>query len=245
MQDYCALAAAFVAADGALEDLAAMNDVVPIGLQGVTSLSGGVGDGGGMDGMGGMGRGELVRERSVTFMDGSGAEQEAYDPLTTARAHMTMSMEGTITRDGFEASVSRARDMWVSGLEGEETTRQWDGTGSESHDRSRVTDEFGTRTYEMDGDATIDGVVRTVDRTTQPYPLSGTITRRVRVTITNGPNGDETRERTVVITFDGTRFPLMTVDGEVYELDLDARSHQRPHHRRRDHGNGGGQGQGG
>jgi len=50
------------------------------------------------------------------------------------------------------------------------------------------------------------------------YPLSGTITRDVTVVILNGRNGDETRTKHVVITFNGTQFVTMTVDGEPIEV---------------------------
>jgi hypothetical protein len=56
-----------------------------------------------------------------------------------------------------------------------------------------------------------------------PWPLSGTITRHWVITITNGPNGDATRERTVVVTFNGTQFATITVNGETSELDLGTR----------------------
>jgi hypothetical protein len=47
------------------------------------------------------------------------------------------------------------------------------------------------------------------------------------ITITT-EGGTETRTREVVITFNGTQYPEMTVDGEMYEVDLEARDGQRP-----------------
>ena len=54
------------------------------------------------------------------------------------------------------------------------------------------------------------------------YPLSGTIIRDATLVILNGRNGDETRTKHVVITFNGTQFVTMTVDGEPIEVDLSA-----------------------
>jgi hypothetical protein len=71
-----------------------------------------------------------------------------------------------------------------------------------------------------------------VPRAENPWPLSGTITRVITVVITNGPNGDVTHERTVVITFNGTQFVTLTVNGEEFELDLAARLSDRGVRRR-------------
>lgn len=215
-------AVAVVAADAALEDLTAMNDMMPVGAFAAPGMRGGPG------GMGMGVRDNLVRERSVAFFDAQDNEQDDYDALLTASIHYTMSMEGAISRDGFEASLSRSRDMWVTGLAGTETTRTFNGTGTESHSSTRVIDDLGTRTFSMEGTATISDVVRAVDRNAQPWPLSGTITRHLVVTIGNGPNGDETRDRTVTITFDGTQYARLVVDGEEYEVDLAAQPNDRP-----------------
>ncbi|MBT8405367.1 MAG: hypothetical protein KJP18_16010 [Gemmatimonadetes bacterium] len=202
-----------MAADAVLEDLSVMRSVVPAG--------GPFGVPGAMD------RGGLERDRNVRFYDADGNLQEAFDELTTARIEIETTIEGEIERDRFSASVSRSRDMEVSGLLGEETERTFDGSGESEVSRTRVTDDAGTRSYEMESEAEIDDVVRAVDRQAQPWPLSGTITRHVEVEIENGPNGDESRERTTVLTFNGTQFATLTVDGEEFEVDLAARAAER------------------
>ena len=223
LDDEVTAAAALVAADAALEDLAAMNDALPSALLGSPGLDGPL-----------MGpRSDLVRSRTVSFFDAAGGEQDRFDRLTTASVHSVMSLQGEISRAGYSASVTRSRDMWVTGLEGEEAERTWDGDGTATHARSRVTDDLGTtRSYEMAADASIDAVVRAVDRHAQPWPLSGSITRHVQVTIVNGPHGDETRSRTAILTFNGTQFATLEVDGVVFEVDLGARDHQNPVRRR-------------
>ena len=209
-----------VVADAALEDLAVMTSAEP--AFGPQAAFGPFGQGGGLGD-----RANLERDRTVTFFDEDGAEQEAFDELLTASIHVVTVVEGGIDRDFFSASVRRARDMWVTGLAGEETERTWDGTGSSEVSRTRVSDEHGTRSYDLDAEAVIDGVVRAVDRVAQPWPLSGSITREVTVIIVNGPNGDETRERRTVITFNGTQYATLTVDGEEFEVDLAARQAER------------------
>lgn len=170
---------------------------------------------------------DITISRTVTFYDGDGAVQEGYDPLTTASINTTLTVEGEISGDGFEGSISRSRDMTVTGLEGEETERTWNGTGEEDRSRARITDGGITRTYDMTGTLAVEDVVRGVPRAEHPYPLSGTITRTVTIEVTNGPRGDETITRVVVITFDGTRYPELTVNGETFEVDLDAVGQRR------------------
>lgn len=92
--------------------------------------------------------------------------------------------------------------------------------------RSRHSDEGGLRSYEMNGTRTIDNVVHEVPRD-GAYPLSGTITRSMTVTITT-EDGTRTKSREVIITFNGTQYPEMTVDGELFEVDLEARNGERP-----------------
>jgi hypothetical protein len=71
-----------------------------------------------------------------------------------------------------------------------------------------------------------------VPRTDDAWPLSGTITREVTIVVVNGPDGDVTKSRTVVITFNGTNLATMTVDGETFEIDLSTRSGRHPFRRR-------------
>jgi hypothetical protein len=213
VDELASAAAAALAADAVLEDLATMDEVVP-GPSGAFAAP--------------RGAGNFERERTVTFYDAQGAEQDAHDPLTTASIRFVLSLEGEVSRERFFASVERHRDTHVTGLLGEEEMRTWNGEGNSRWERVRVNDE-GEHSYEAEASLVIDDVVRAVDRTAHPWPLSGTITRTVEITITNGPNGDETRERTVVITFDGTRFATLTIDGEpANDIDLETREGRNP-----------------
>ena len=210
-----ASAAAAVAADAVLGDLAEMDGVVP--------QVGGAAQMASYD----------LRERTVTFFDLDGAEQEAFDPIATASIHTVVRVEGEISRENISASVERARDLWVTGLEGEEESRTWNGQGSSHHERVQVNDELGERNYKAEAESIIEEVVRSVDREANPWPLSDTITRSVKVKVMNGPNGDQTRERTVVIAFDGTQFPTLWVDGAATaDVDLATRGGRNPLRRR-------------
>jgi hypothetical protein len=141
---------------------------------------------------------------------------------------VTVDVSGEVEREFWSASVERHRELTITGLLGEETTRTFNGGGTETVTRSRHSDELGTRTYAMTGTIAYDNLVVPVPGSDAQWPLSGTITRQVVVTITNGPNGDETIERTVVITFNGTQYATISVNGEVAELDLATRHGRFP-----------------
>lgn len=169
--------------------------------------------------------------RTVTYYDADGNEMSAYDPLNTASIRIQVHVEGSRSRTGdrgsLEVSVNRDRDLTVSGLLGEETQRTWNGTGQAAENRVRTSDEFGTRTYDMSSSTTITDVVVPVPRGSG-WPLSGTITREITVTVVSGLEDTRTRTRTVVIEFNGTQFVPITINGETYTLNLETREIIRP-----------------
>lgn len=169
------------------------------------------------------GNGPFDRTRTVTWYDENDVPQDAYDPDETAWMEIRIDVVGEASRQFWTANVERHSTMVVSGMLNQETFREFNGGGTEKVVRSHHSDAFGTRTYDMTGEFSYDGVKVPVPGSEVPWPLEGTITRHLLVTITNGPNGDETRERTVIITFNGTQFATISVDGETSELDLGTR----------------------
>ena len=97
--------------------------------------------------------------RTATFFDADGNEQEVRDPLTTASIHLTIEATHEFSRDSWTATGTRSRDLTITGLEGEETTRTVNGTGNGSVTRSQHTDADGTRTYDMTSTSDIEDVV--------------------------------------------------------------------------------------
>lgn len=190
---------AVVAADGALEGMHMMGGLV-------------------MDG-----RAPVDGARTVTCYDEAGVEQEACDRLTTATMVIAVDRSGTVEREFWSASIERHSELTVTGLLGEETVRTFNGGGTEKVTRSHHTDEYGTRTYDMSVAVSFDNVVVPVPGSESPWPLSGSITRNIVVVITNGRNGDETINRVVTVTFNGTQYATIDVNGEVSELDLGTR----------------------
>ena len=170
--------------------------------------------------------------RTATFFDAAGNEQEAHDPLTTASIHLVIESTHEFSRDSWTGTGTRSRDLWITGLEGEETSRTVNGTGAGSVTRSQHTDADGTRTYDMSSTSVMENVVHPVPRTDDAWPLSGTITRNMTINVVNGPDGDVTKTRTVVITFNGTNLVTMTVGDETFEIDMSTRSDRHPFQRR-------------
>jgi hypothetical protein len=175
------------------------------------------------------GDGNLNIARDVTYYTFDGdvlVVMDEYDALNTEAINYVVTLEGSreATRDGRQLSmtVSRASDYTVSGLFGEETQRIWNGSGSAEVNRTRTSDDQGTRTYDMSSTKTVDNVIIAVPRA-GTWPLSGTITREVTVEVVDGLEDPRTRTRTVVITFDGTQFATIDINGEVFTLDLENR----------------------
>ena len=224
LESLVTLDVAMVAADALIEDVAELWLDIGVGLEGPSAAPA-----------------EVVKRQSshvrtvtITFYDAEGNEQEAYDKVTTASVHKVRESSGEKSRanssgtKSWSSTTSRTRDRTITGLEGDETTRTANGTGSSTVSKSRHSDVNGDRSYEMTSTSITTDVVHTVPRKENPYPLSGTITRDVTVVIVNGRNGDETRTRHVVITFDGTQFAHITVNGESFEVDLSARDGRHP-----------------
>lgn len=232
--------AALVAADGMFQDLNFAQDP---GLQEFGFLGAGLGpaqvDGmGGQCHRGGMGGsfqcGGMVRDgftftRVVTFygevVDGDRPVQDGFDPETTDAIHLEVSAEGTRERTYWTATISRWRDMWLTGLLTQE--HHLNGTGREEVARSGNPQDGSERTFDMIVDVAWDDVVHLQPRADHPYPESGTITREIFVEVTKDGEVVGGRDVTAVITFNGTRFVTLLVDGQEYEIDLAEREVKR------------------
>jgi len=176
--------------------------------------------------------GELEGTRSVVFYDADEVEQDAYDELTTEQIHIDHRVAGLIERDRFSAEIERNRMMVVSGLTDEETTRTWNGSGTSYMSRNGVLEDGTERSHTMDGSAVYVNVVVPIPGTEPRYPLSGTVERSMTVTRTS-TEGTETREVSIVITFDGSQYADAVVNGEAIEIDLAAEDGRRPFRRKR------------
>jgi hypothetical protein len=169
----------------------------------------------------------LTVTRSCIFKDANGNTQTAYDPVTTASASQHVEVHGSLDREFMSATIDRVSDMTATGLAGAETSMTWNGSGTENSTRARHSD-MGSMQFSMNSTETISNVVIPVPRTESSWPLSGTISRHVTVTFTGGPRDGTTEDRNVTITFDGTQFASVTVNGETFQFDLATRGHMGP-----------------
>jgi hypothetical protein len=231
--------AALVAADGMFQDLSLVQDpgLESVGFPGIAGgpdlvgdplLSGGQGGQGGQcqrTGFGGAFRcGQMVRdgfifEREVTFFDAEGNEQpEGFDAATTDAIHLVVSAEGTRERSYWIATMKRSRDMWLTELLTD--AHHLNGEGHSEVYRSGNPQDGVERTFDMTVDVHWDDVVHLQPRSEHPYPESGSITREIFVEVTKDGEVVGGKDVTTVITFNGTQYVTMTVDGEEIEIDL-------------------------
>ncbi len=168
----------------------------------------------------------LTVDVTCTYKDADGNVQTDYDALTTASINMVATLQGDFNRGHFSGTLDRMVDLTVSGLEGTETTRTWNGSGHSNKTRVYTTSDGETRSYDVESTSTITDVVVPVPRTDTSWPLSGTIHRVITLTKADG----STVTRDVTITFNGTQSVTIEVNGESFDFDLSARG--RPHFRR-------------
>ncbi|MFC1574512.1 hypothetical protein ACFL3Z_00340 [Gemmatimonadota bacterium] len=220
---------ALVSADGVLQDLDLFRDP---GLQSLGFGGGGLatpGQGGQCQSMGigggfqcsPMTRDGFTFERTVTFYDADGNLMDAFDPSKTDKIHMVVDATGSRERASWSATMDRHREFTLEGLLGSLHTAN--GTRTEHVYRSRDPQEGESRSFDMTGSSVITDVVHQVPRSENPYPLSGTVTREVHVVVMEGDEVLGERDLSAVITFDGTRYATMTVNGETFQIDLDQR----------------------
>jgi hypothetical protein len=167
--------------------------------------------------------GNMTITRVYTFWDAGNAVQEAYDALTTAKANIVTSIDGSRILPNWEASIERDRDMTATGLSGTETQRTWNGTGSSSVSRSRHTDNGPLRSYDLECEVDVENVVVPVPNGAEVWPLSGTITRTCTITFVGGRRDGETVTRTATVTFNGTQTVTLTVGDSTFQVDLKGR----------------------
>lgn len=170
-------------------------------------------------------RGGFVHARSYAFLDQAGVSQTSYSATTTAQANFRSSLSGTITRNRWSGTMSRERDVTLSGLVGDNANVTINGSSATERQRTRFERDAATagsadRTYDLDASLAITNVVVTAARLPDSWPASGTITRNYSLTRVDVTNGTRTTTRTAVVTFNGTQFVPLVVNGTEFTLDL-------------------------
>jgi hypothetical protein len=170
-------------------------------------------------------RGPFSYNRSYAYADEAGAAQAAYSATATAAANFKWNLSGTITREKWSGSMSRDRDITLSGLLGANNTVTVNGTGKAERQRTRfLRDSAGpnglTREYSLESTLAIVNVVTPAIKLPDAWPASGTITRNYKVTRIDATNGNTVTTRNSVVTFNGTQFAALVVNGKEFVLDL-------------------------
>jgi len=171
----------------------------------------------------------LTVEHKYRFMNAAKAAQETYDPVLTDAINIVRSVKGSVERTmelgQVSGSVEHFRDMTVSGLAGSEQKRTWDGSGTSQITRTTVRDAKGTRSYSLAATVTISKVVlpHFNNEDKDRWPISGTITKVVKGQVTLPDGTTRAIDRTVTVTFNGTQFAEVTVNGETHTIDLAGR----------------------
>jgi hypothetical protein len=181
----------------------------------------------------------LEMSRSVTFFDAAGDPMESYHPELTDSIRFVFDLEGS--REGFRdetsilATIDRHQEKTVSGLLNTETTREWNGEGTDETYRE-ITNPLGEQfTFKLEATTQAEQVIMPVPDGTDEmrWPLSGTISKQVTVAVTRFNGDTVNRERNVVIEFNGTNIVTILINGEPTEVDLAQRRDQdrfRRHH---------------
>lgn len=165
---------------------------------------------------------EVVQD--VTFYDASGAAQAEYDEQTTASVTIVSSFSGTMERGPLSRTVDRSRDFVVTGLLGAETSRVWNGTSKGSSDGSRVVDDV-VQSRGVTYSSVIENVIIADPREPGSWPLGGVIRTTMDVTGRESPG-----VHNAVVTFDGSQFASVEIDGVATTVDLATRRGRRGRH---------------
>jgi hypothetical protein len=159
----------------------------------------------------------------LQFFDHDGNLQNQFDPYTTWMIQETSDIHGTIDTTGFHADLFHNGELTFTGTRVTDDTLRFSGTAHDtafSHFTSQVRDV--ERYFHIDLVRTISNV--TIVHSVAPYPQSGTVTWHVvaeRLRSSSRGDVEANLDATATLTFNGTRYPVLTVTGGWrYALDL-------------------------
>ena len=174
----------------------------------------------------------LTWSLTLTFYDATGAVQPTYDPVTTARMVAHAKVRGSLATAERQSFIGSDRLLDIQGLLPLETTLQIDGTARDTADCSfAASDGSATRSYHLLGSGDLTDIRKLKDESVNPYPLSGTARWAIVAdAVSQDANGrsEAHYQATVLITFNGTRYPTIEVSETFrYRMDLETGQVQR------------------
>ena len=170
-------------------------------------------------------RDSLTISVSRTFYNALGQPLPGYDP-TAVRLVATTRITGTMSGHRYRATIQRTGMLDIAGINALQDTLTFNGTGSDTtHAQfSGMMDSTRTVVLHKTGARALSQVKLLKDPNVNPWPLSGTATWTITVDklVTGGGGTIEKHfTATVVVTFDGTSTPDITINGSFhYRVNL-------------------------
>ncbi|HKN58432.1 MAG TPA: hypothetical protein VJV97_06250 [Gemmatimonadaceae bacterium] len=154
----------------------------------------------------------LTIDRSFSYLDASGAVQQAFDTATTNTVNAQTTVSGTrIHHDNDTSTVKSKSDITVAGLASGSTQRTVNGTASGTESTVGTNDDGVHFTATRVAGDTISGVIIPLQNGRPTYPTAGSIVRSMQATVALNGQTPTTSSRREVITFDGSSTAQITV----------------------------------
>ncbi|MEO8910710.1 MAG: hypothetical protein ABI408_10850 [Gemmatimonadaceae bacterium] len=159
--------------------------------------------------------GGLTVIRSFSFLDASGAVQQAFVRGTTNTVNVQRNVDGTRNHhETATSTVSSSSDLTVSGLATGSTQRTVDSKAAGTESTTGTKDGVAFTAVRVAGDTTA-GLVIPIQDGSPTFPTAGTVIRQMQATITNAGGTPSMSSRREVVTYDGssTAKVVITQDG--------------------------------
>lgn len=157
---------------------------------------------------------------SYAFFAADRTPQQFFDSLLTASISSRSTFDGTMATDRVTSVMRHARAATVTGLEGRETRRVWNATGTRNDEWASQGDG-PQRSHTIVSSDTVANVVQLLPEAEHPWPASGSIVHNLAVTNSQeGRRAPRSGNRRVLVTFNGTQFVPLLVGDRTFTLDL-------------------------
>lgn len=159
--------------------------------------------------------GGLTINRSFSFLDATGAVQQAFDIVKTNTVNVKSSVTGTVTHhETATSTVNSSSDFTVAGLASGSTQRTVDGKSAGRETTTGTKDGVAFTAARTAGDTT-SGLIIPIQNGRPTYPTAGTVIRSMQATVTRAGSSPSTSSRREVITYDGSAIAkvVITHDG--------------------------------